>query len=263
MLTRTEGIVLKTITYGEADLIVSYLTPDFGLLKTFAKSPRKIKSRFGSSLEPLTYSKISFWGKEHASLPRLTQSDIIHSFHLLRERMGYFFKIVEITELTLNFIQEMDANKKIFLLFLDTLKLIEEDYKNTKNSSNKENGFNTSRINLLVNNYKVKFLKLTGFAPRIDSCGRCGSSGNNFYISQGSVLCESCVKQSSVLILNGLPSMIRLSLPVMNFYNSLMTWDTTKILRIKPSINLLEELSNILNLHIKYIISKPLKAQTQ
>ncbi len=261
MLTRTEGIVLKTIPYGEADLIVSYLTPDFGLLKTFAKSPRKIKSRFGSSLEPLTYSKISFWGREHASLPRLTQSDIIHSFYLLRERMDYFFKVLEIVEITVNFIQEMDANKKIFLLFLDTLKLIEEDYKNIKNYSNKENGFKTSDIDLLVNNYKVKFLKLSGFAPKIDSCGRCGGSSSNFYISQGSVLCEACVKESSVLASDGLPSVIRLSLPVMKFYNTLMIWDTSKITRIKPSKNLLEELSNILNLHIKYIISKPLKAK--
>lgn len=261
MLTRTEGIVLKTLPYGEADLIVNYLTPDFGLLKTFAKSPRKIKSRFGSSLEPLTYSKISFWGREHASLPRLTQSDIIHSFHLLRERHEYFFKVVEIIELTINFIQEMDANKNIFLLFLDTLELIEEDYRNAKNSSNKENGFNILRLGLLINNYKVKFLKLSGFAPKIDSCGRCGKSGSNFYISQGSVICESCIKESSVLISSGVTSMIRLSLPVMNFYNTLMTWDTRKITRIKPSMNLLEELSNVLNLHIKYIISKPLRAQ--
>jgi len=61
MLQKTEGLVLKTSLFGEADLIVTYLTKDCGILKTFAKSPRKIKSKFGSSLEPLTYSKIAFW----------------------------------------------------------------------------------------------------------------------------------------------------------------------------------------------------------
>ena len=50
MLHRTEGIVLKNFPYGEADLFVTYLTPDMGIIKTFAKSPRKTKSRFGSSL---------------------------------------------------------------------------------------------------------------------------------------------------------------------------------------------------------------------
>ena len=48
MLRRTEGIVLRTFPFGEADLIVTFLTADFGLIKVFAKSPRKIKSRFGS-----------------------------------------------------------------------------------------------------------------------------------------------------------------------------------------------------------------------
>ena len=117
MLKRTEGIVLKTIPFGEADLIVTYLTYDFGLIKAFAKSPRKIKSRFGSSLEPLTYSKISFWGKEDANLPRLTQSDIILPFKSIRERLDCFLKASEIIELTVNTLPEHEANKKYSRFF--------------------------------------------------------------------------------------------------------------------------------------------------
>src|SRR4030042_2109208 len=106
MLKRTEGIVLRTIPFGEADLIVTYLTPDFGIIKLFAKSPRKIKSRFGSSLEPLTESRMSFLGKEDAALPRLTQSDIVHPFRLLRDNLRCFLMLSEIIELTISFIPE-------------------------------------------------------------------------------------------------------------------------------------------------------------
>ena len=66
MLKRTEGIVLRTFPFGEADLIVTHLTPDLGIIKSFAKSSRKTRSRFGSSLEPLTRSRISLFGKEDA-----------------------------------------------------------------------------------------------------------------------------------------------------------------------------------------------------
>ncbi len=45
MLQRTEGIVLKTDLFAEADLIVTYITKDCGIVKTFAKSPRKIKEQ--------------------------------------------------------------------------------------------------------------------------------------------------------------------------------------------------------------------------
>ncbi len=237
MLKRTEGIVLRTIPFGEADLIVTYLTPDFGLIKLFAKSPRKFKSRFGSSLEPLTQSQLSFWGKEDSALPRLTQSDIIHPFHSIRDNLSNFLKISEIIELTINFIPERDVNKRAYALLLNTLIHVENNHNTT----------------LMITHYKIKFLKFVGFAPKLDACGRCGRNGYYFYLSQGSVLCESCAK--------GTDSPIKVLPAVLKFYHDLLAWDTAKIKRIKPSDIQLSELSDIINMHIKYILSKPLKSE--
>ena len=104
MLHRTEGIVLKNAPYGEADLFVTFLTLDFGIINAFAKSPRKVKSRFGSSLEPLTHSRLSFWGRENSRLPRLTQSDIITPFQDLREDLQCMLRLTSVLELTLDFL---------------------------------------------------------------------------------------------------------------------------------------------------------------
>lgn len=241
MLYRTEGIVLTTFPLGEADLIVTYLTPDLGLIKLFAKSPRKIKSRFGSSLEPLTHSRIGFWGKEDAQLPRLIQSDIIYSFQSLRNTLSCFILISEILELTINFLPERDANKEIYLLLLNTLRNIES---------------NTGPYNgsLLVNHYKIKFLRFTGFAPKLDACGRCSIKGDSFYISHGSILCEMCA--------NKVDSSIKISPAVLRLYNALMKWEVSKIKRLKPSNILLSELQNIIDAHIKHILSRPLRCSS-
>jgi len=243
MLTRTEGIVLRTILFGEADLIATYLTPEHGLLKVFAKSPRKINSRFGSSLEPLTHARISFWGKEDAALPRLTQSDILHPFHSLRDKLSCFLKVTEIIELTLHFVPERDANIRAYSLLLDTLHAVEKE-----------------RIaeDLILSQYKIKFLKLTGFAPKVDVCGRCGKNGHSFFLSQGAILCKECIKGPGVIYENG-PA-ICLSPAVARFYNDLLTWDAAKIKRIKPSEALFTELSKVLNVHIQYILAKPLRS---
>ncbi len=270
MLKRTEGIVLRTFPFGEADLIVTYITPDFGILKLFAKSPRKIKSRFGSSLEPLTNSRISFWGKEDASLPRLTQSDIIHPFQALRGSLNCFLKISGIVELTLSFMPERDMNSKVFSLLLDTLRVLENDFIESPESSVKipTSGKTTAgsrgknaflHADLLLNHYKVKFLDLVGFAPKLDVCGRCARKGFRFYISQGSLLCESCARVEAVRADIGPP--IKLSPAVLRFYTDLLTWDITKIRRIRPSNGLLSELSDIIDMHIKHILSKPLKSE--
>ncbi|MDI6890911.1 MAG: DNA repair protein RecO [Thermodesulfovibrionales bacterium] len=244
MLRRTEGIVLRTIPFGEADLIVSFLTPDSGLLKTFAKSPLKTKSRFGSSLEPLTHSRIAFWGKEDASLPRLTQSDIIHPFQSIRDTLSCFLKVSEIIELTIQFIPEREANKKAYSLLLHTLHDIENDCNES----------------LEIIHYKIKFLELIGYAPMLDACGRCGKVGIDsqrdgycFYVSWGCILCEACAKW--------MDSPVRISQGVVKLYSDLLTWDIAKIKRIRPSDMLLSELSDIMDMHIKHMITKTLNSR--
>jgi DNA repair protein RecO (recombination protein O) len=238
MLHRTEGIVLRTIPFGDADLIVSFLTPDLGLLKTFAKSPLKTKSRFGSSLEPLTHSKIAFWGKENTALPRLTQSDIIHSFQSIRDTLKGFLKVSEIIELTLRFIPEREANKKVYFLLLHTLHNVEKDCDKS--------------LGILY--YKIHFLRLAGFAPKLDTCGRCGKHGHWFYVAQGSILCETCAK--------GVDVPVSISQGALKLYSDLFTWSIQKIQRIRPSHMLLSELSDIMDMHVKYILMQPLRSET-
>jgi DNA repair protein RecO (recombination protein O) len=232
MLQRTEGIVLKNSPFGEADLIVTYLTRDWGIVRTFAKSPRKVKSRFGSSLEPLTWSRISFWGKEDAALPRLTQADILHPFDSLRSTLQCFLRVTELVELTLNFIPERDASRKAYSLFINTLRAM-------------ENGSDTPLLSLY---YKVKLLEASGYLPRLNYCGRCGKKSESFYLSHGAVLCEDCSRDSG--------TSYGLSPGVVRFYSNLLEWDFTKIGRIKPSEALLSGLSRIIDEHVRYITDK-------
>jgi DNA repair protein RecO (recombination protein O) len=237
MLHRTEGIVLKTFPFGEADLIVTYLTGEFGLLKAFAKSPRKIKSRFGSSLEPLTHARIAFWGKEDTALPRLTQSDIVNSFHTVRSSLRCFLRVSEMIELTLHLVPERDANSKAYALLMETLQVMEADCESR----------------LLPVYYKLKLLETTGFLPRLHSCGRCGKKGDVFYLAHGSVLCEGCAR--------GNESSLSLSQGAIRLSSTLLGWDPAKLGRLRPSEPLMTELSRVLDGHVGYVTEKNLKAK--
>jgi DNA repair protein RecO len=132
---------------------------------------------------------------------------------------------------------ERDANKRVYALLFNTLIEIEAT------------GFAVK--NLLAHHFRIKLLDLVGFAPKLDVCGRCGSKGDTFYISQGSLLCAVCAR--------GMDSPIRLSPAVRKLYSDLLTWDTTKIHRIKPSDRLMSELSGILTMHITYVLARPLR----
>src|SRR4051812_28556736 len=56
----TRGIVLSRTDYGEADRIVSVLTPDQGKLRLMAKGVRKVKSKLAGGIELFSVSELSF-----------------------------------------------------------------------------------------------------------------------------------------------------------------------------------------------------------
>ena len=57
---RTQAIILNRTDYGEADRIISFLTPDHGKLKAIAKGVRKSKSKLAGGIELFSVSDISF-----------------------------------------------------------------------------------------------------------------------------------------------------------------------------------------------------------
>jgi DNA repair protein RecO (recombination protein O) len=239
VLKRTEGIVLKTQKYGEADLIVTYLTSG-GIIKAFAKSPRKTKSRFGSSLEPLTHSKISLWGKEQTAIPRITQSDIVHSFHQIRENYQDFVNVSKLVEILMALTPLSTPNKKLFSFFLNILQFIKSSGQEVKDA-----------LHIIT---QVRLLALIGYAPRLSSCGRCGGSSLDFYPDAGTTLCRKCSINPRG---EGKP-FIRINNQLIHFYSHTIEWPINISHRLKPHKNILSDLSTLLDKHLHYLLSKKL-----
>src|SRR3954471_22046155 len=57
---RTPAIILRRTDYGEADRIITFLTPDYGKVKGIAKGVRKSKSKLAGGIELFSVSDISF-----------------------------------------------------------------------------------------------------------------------------------------------------------------------------------------------------------
>jgi len=56
----TEGIILSRTDYGEADRIITLLTPDRGKLRLMAKGVRKVKSKLAGGIELFSVSAITY-----------------------------------------------------------------------------------------------------------------------------------------------------------------------------------------------------------
>ncbi len=63
-LIETEGLILKSYSLAEADKIVIFLTQSQGLVRGVAKGAKRLKSKYGGSLEPFSITQITYFQKE-------------------------------------------------------------------------------------------------------------------------------------------------------------------------------------------------------
>lgn len=236
MLRKTEGIVLRGIPFGEADMIATYLTLDLGIIKAFAKSPRKTRSRFGSSLEPFTHAIIGVMGREDAPLPRLTQSDIVRPHQALRENLRTMLTLSELAEITLGLMPETKPNEPVFRLMAGVLDLMEEARDNP----------------LYPLAYKIRFLEIKGYAPALDACGICGKAAIDFYPALGAMACGACRGKAHGTSLRISPGGVRL-------YETLSAWELGKLSRVKAGAGMLAEIKALLSAHLGHVLTKPLR----
>ncbi len=242
MLFRTQGIILKTFEYGEADLIVTFFTLDKGKIKGIAKSCRKTKSRFGSSLEPFTHSRISLYGKENISLPKVTQSDILHSHRMLREDLLKLAYGAHVAELVYEICPEGEENRGVFDLMSYILTTMESD----------------KDLELLSIFFDIRFLGLMGYQPKLDSCARCGKGYGDlkFYPAHGGILCDVCSvpDEGYLLLTEGTKELYYkiLALPLHHGGHLETKYP------LYPQV--MGELKSLISLHLNHILGKKLKS---
>src|SRR5512134_1946297 len=75
----TEGLVLRSYNLAEADRIVVFFTREHGIVRGVAKGARRLKSRFGSTLEPFSTIQLEFFQKEERELVSIQQVDLLRS----------------------------------------------------------------------------------------------------------------------------------------------------------------------------------------
>ncbi|MGB9294065.1 MAG: DNA repair protein RecO, partial [Desulfobaccales bacterium] len=76
---QTQAIVLTVREYGEADLLVTFLTPGRGRLTGIAKHARKSRRRFAHCLEPLSRVVFFLSTRSRGDLEFLQKGELLRS----------------------------------------------------------------------------------------------------------------------------------------------------------------------------------------
>jgi len=72
-IVETESLILKSYALAEADKIVVFLSQNQGIIRGVAKGAKRLKSRFGGSLEPFSVVNLIYFQKEDSELVKINQ----------------------------------------------------------------------------------------------------------------------------------------------------------------------------------------------
>jgi DNA repair protein RecO (recombination protein O) len=114
----SEAIVLRGYPLGEGDRLVSFLDRQAGRLRGVARGARLPKSRFGSTLELLSYIRIWYFERENRELVRINQCELIESFLDVQSEYQAGISLALISEVTEAVLGEREAADAQFRLVL-------------------------------------------------------------------------------------------------------------------------------------------------
>lgn len=179
-IRQTEGIVLRTYNLTDGDKVAVVFTRQHGVLRGYARGARKLKSKFGSSLEPMTIAAFTYIHKENQESVRFEKAEITQShFNLSTTKTT-----LEITnywsELLMEFLPPGMSDERIYRMVQACLNAL---------------GNGESNLRQLSCYFEIWLLKLTGFFPDVANCKNCKtklSSGTVARINPNGILCANC-----------------------------------------------------------------------
>jgi DNA repair protein RecO (recombination protein O) len=181
-LVETQAIVLQTYKLADADKIVLCMTEKAGLIRGVARGARRLKSKFGASLEPFTVIQLTYFEKETRELVTIKGAEIVKSYFDAARDTDAVEGLVYILELVKEFAPPHQADERLFKMLRACIDFLAHN----------------PALSLAVSAYSELWtLKLNGFLPNFKVCAGCerhlNDSPGQIYISHEGVLrCQTC-----------------------------------------------------------------------
>jgi DNA repair protein RecO (recombination protein O) len=180
-LHTTEAFVLRTYSLAEADKICVFFTKDSGKVRGVAHGARKMKSRFGSALEPFTEVALTYFQKEGRELMSISTCEIVRShFHSAARDAETAGAFSYMAELLTEFLPDHEPNERLYRLVAALLEAIEAG----------------PDLEHVLRYFESWVLRLSGFFPDTSRCSGCGekiAEDESAYLTpEGTPRCLAC-----------------------------------------------------------------------
>jgi DNA repair protein RecO (recombination protein O) len=151
----TDAIVLSRFDLGEADRVLTLITPEIGKLKAIAKGVRRQKSRLGGSLEPFAELRVQL--ARGRTFDVVTQVSVGHAWLKLRDSLESAATAWYLAELADRSLEERHAAEPLYALLRRAYELLDA-------------GMTPGRV---ARWYEMYLCDELGVRPEVDRCVEC------------------------------------------------------------------------------------------
>ena len=175
----TDAIVLSRFDLGEADRVLTLITPGIGKLKAIAKGVRRPTSRLGGSLEP--FAELTVALARGRTFDVVTQVSVGHAWLNLRDSLEATATAWYLAELADRSLEERHAAEPLYLVLRRAYELLDA-------------AMAPGRV---ARWYEMHLLDELGVRPEVDRCVECDrmleADGRFRWVPPlGGVLCDRC-----------------------------------------------------------------------
>lgn len=156
-LKESEAIVIKTYNLAEADRIIVFFTRSFGIVRGVAKGAKRLKSRYGSTLEPFSKVRLSFFQKEERELVTIRDAELIDSRFAAASDPARLALFAYFGEMLAAFSAPHDADETLFRMLDACISA----------------GTDSTGLAALEVYFEIWLLRLSGFLPDWSRCSVC------------------------------------------------------------------------------------------
>lgn len=186
---KVKGIVVKAIDFKDSDKLITVFSAERGLIKVRVRGVKKNKAKLAFAVQPFAFVEFLLT-ERNGFYTVINATSIDQFFNITLDFDNYIFMMacLEVCEKT---VKENDVNANLFLLLLNSLKIVCYD--------------NVSAMIVFIK-FMLEALKFLGFAFEVNNCACCSNDLlNKFYAFSfefNGLICSKCANVNDFLELS-------------------------------------------------------------
>ncbi|MFH1778301.1 MAG: DNA repair protein RecO [Candidatus Omnitrophota bacterium] len=238
-IKKTKGVVIKKRDFRDTSILVTFFTYDYGKIRVLAKGIKKDYRKFASHLNQFSLNDIVFYERYPREYGILSQADLSCANSQIFQSVKRIAVAAYLAELVDKTMPVFSKNSAVFKLLLEVYANLGAGLEEDK----------------LLRIFEIKFLELSGFKPRLDTCVSCQveiKKACRFSMSSGGLLCRGCFNKD--------PRAKKVSLGTIATMVHIEQNDWQKLLRLNLTANTALELKHILRDFLDFHMEKRLQS---